>query len=596
MASSDDAHHSPYIFAPPRTVGELMRYFSAILGPESSFYWLAIIYGIGISLLSLATPISVQMLINTVANSGLTTPLIVLSFTLFGLLLVAVLLNALRIHLMELFSRRFYARMVSDIALRSIYALNPFFADQGRGTLHNRYFDIVIVTKRVPALLVGGFTLLLQSVVGFVLVSLYHPYFLIFNMLVLGLLYIVWLIWGRRSIKSALDLSHKKHATAGWLEALGESNGFYKKQSHVDKALDETDAYTGQYIKQQKVHFGHTYGQTLALLLIYATASATLLGLGGWLVIQSQLSIGQLVAAELVLSVVFVGVSQLGTYLTYFYDLCAAIDELSLFHDTALEDPPGVGEPLPEFCSLSFQRACGEARGRPTEFNLAIEAGTWVLAVAQNYSIQRLFSNLLRRHEEPQSGMVTYGGVDITAIAAHELRQEVIVLDKPQIVSMTVREYLEICLGRQDNKRIREAIALVGLEDTVAELNEGLDTLLMSTGWPLSIAETMQLKLAGALLSEPEMLVLNQLYDVLTDEVLERSLATLRQPGQKNKTTVVYFTNNRSHLRFDSYLYLGATEQHQLKSYAEMRRVAEERSLDEEGAVPRPVKPLGARA
>ena len=88
-----------------RSLSELYRYFLIILRPERSFYWLAIVYGIGISLLSLATPVSVQMLINTVANIGLTTPLIVLSLTLFGLLVAAGLLQALRIHLMDLFAR-----------------------------------------------------------------------------------------------------------------------------------------------------------------------------------------------------------------------------------------------------------------------------------------------------------------------------------------------------------------------------------------------------------------------------------------------------------------------------------------------------------
>lgn len=590
---------SPYIFAPPRTVGELMRYISAILGPESRFYWMAVIYGIGISVLTLATPISVQMLINAVANTGLTTPLIVLSLTLFGLLLVAALLNALRIHLMELFSRRFYARMVSDISLRSIYALDPFFSDRGQGTLHNRYFDIVIITKRVPALLVGGFTLVLQGVVGFILVSLYHPYFLIFNIVVITLLWIVWLIWGKRSIRSALDLSHKKHATAGWLEALGDSNGFYKTQLHVDRALEQTDGYTRKYIEQQKVHFSHTFGQTLALLFIYAAASAALLGLGGWLVLQGQLSVGQLVAAELVLSVVFVGISQLGTYMTYFYDMCAAIDELSLFHDTELEDPPGVGESIPDTSDLVFQRACGLARQRETEFTLEIPTGQWVLAIAQNYSVERLFSNLIRRHEEPSSGFITYGGVDLAAIAAHDLRQEVIVLDRPNIVAMTVRDYLQLCHGELDNRAILAAVELVGLAETIAQLPNGLDTQLEASGWPLSIAEAMQLKLAGALLSEPRVLVLSQLYDVLTDEILERSLDTLRKPVNGPPTTIVYFTNNRSHLRFGSYLYIGAESQRTVSSYAELRQIAEAESLEyraELNSEPRGDAPPGGRA
>ena len=112
--------------AQTRTLSELFSFFLSILGPEKKYYALAVVYGIGISLLSLATPIAVQMLVNTVANTGLTTPLVILSVSLFLLLGLAALLNAMRIHLMDLFARRFYARMVSEIALRAIYV--PFLS------------------------------------------------------------------------------------------------------------------------------------------------------------------------------------------------------------------------------------------------------------------------------------------------------------------------------------------------------------------------------------------------------------------------------------------------------------------------------------
>jgi ABC-type bacteriocin/lantibiotic exporter with double-glycine peptidase domain len=171
-------------------LSSLFRFFRIILEPERSFYGLAIIYGIGISLLSLATPVSVQMLINTVANMGLTTPLVVLSLSLFFLLLLAGGLNALRIYILDVFGRRFYARMVSEISLRTIYARNPFFDDEGKSALFNRYFDIIIVMKMMPNLLVGGFTIILQTVVGFILVSSYHPLFLAFNATILAL---IWL-------------------------------------------------------------------------------------------------------------------------------------------------------------------------------------------------------------------------------------------------------------------------------------------------------------------------------------------------------------------------------------------------------------------
>jgi putative ABC transport system ATP-binding protein len=136
---------------------------------------MALIYGAAISLLSLATPISVQLLVNAVANIALPAPLYTLSAVLFGLLLLAGLLSALRVHIMALFERRFFARMVAEITLRAVHARNPFFHDRRNGDLFNRFFDLATVQKALTSLLIGGFAIVLQSAVGLVVTSFYHP-------------------------------------------------------------------------------------------------------------------------------------------------------------------------------------------------------------------------------------------------------------------------------------------------------------------------------------------------------------------------------------------------------------------------------------
>ena len=543
---------------------KFFAFFRTILGPERNFYWLAIIYGIGIGLLTLATPISVQMLINTVANTGLTTPLVVLSVTLFVLLLIAGLLNALRIHLMDIFSRRFYARMVSEISLRSVYALNPFFGDLSMGVLFNRYFDIIIVQKTLPNLLVGGFTILLQAAVGFVLVSLYHPLFLVFNIVVIATIWVIWLVWGRRAIRSAIDLSHKKHEAAAWLEGLGGSNGFFKSKRHINDAIARTDAVTRQYIQQHATHFRHHFAQTLSFLFLYAAASAILLGLGGWLVIQGELSLGQLVAAELVLSVVYVGISQMGIYMAYFYELCGAVDELSLFLQVEQEEPEFGDEEFLGDSRLEFVNARGDARGTLATMNFAIPEGARVLAASEVYGVQEELNQFLKRHMPPEVGYVTLGGLDIRAIRAHTLRQQVIVLDRPNAIEMTIREFLELSGEGASAHTIVEVLRTVGLEATIAQLDDGLDTQIAPTGWPLAIPETMQLKLASAIIAQPRVLVLTELFDTMNDETLRRSLDRLQQNGD---TTVLYFSGRNRKIGFTHFLFLGIREQALFRSF-----------------------------
>jgi putative ABC transport system ATP-binding protein len=554
-----------------RPLGELLRYFFTILAPERKYYILAIVYGLGIGVLSLATPVSVQMLINTIANTGLTAPLVMLASTLFVLLLFAGLLNALRIHLMDLFARRFYARMVSDIALRAIYALNPFFDDNSKGPLFNRYFDIVIVLKSVPNLLVGGFTIVLQAVVGFVLVSLYHPLFLVFNLVIILLVWLTWVLWGRRAIRSAVDLSNRKHATAAWLEGLAASNGFFKTERHINEALERTDSVTNDYIRCHERHFRNHFSQTLCFLFIYAAASAALLGLGGWLVIRGELSLGQLVAAELVLSVVLFGVAQLGIYLNYLYDLAAAIDELSLFDDVEQEAPSPDEEALIGDAKLVFVDASGESRGMQATLSFLIPSGSRVLARTENHNLQRLFTNFMKAHDQPRSGYITLGGTDIGSVKAHNLRRQVIVIDRPNAVEMTIREYLLLSSEGATTDRMLNVVRTVGLETTVAQLEQGLDTPIASTGWPLSITETMQLKLAAAVLARPRILILNQIFDVMPESRLRASLDLLQS---ESETSVICFSNRYGNLGYDYFLNLAQAKQTLHRSFDAMLEAA----------------------
>jgi len=551
------------------SVADVFRFAAEVLGPEKNYYVLALIYGVGISLLSLATPISVQMLINTVANTGLTLPLVVLSAALFGLLLASGLLNALRIHLMEVFGRRFFARQMSDMAVRAIYAQNPFFTDDGRAPLFNRFFDIIIIQKYLPLLLIGGFTVILQAAVGFLVVASYHPLFLAFISVVIAFIWFIWFALGGSATKSAVALSHKKHKAAAWLQGVGASNGFFKSDRHLVHALRGTNDAAAEYIEQHRHYFRRHFAQTVLFLILYAVASAALLGLGGWLVIQGQLSLGQLVAAELILSAAFFGVSQLGTYLNYFYEVLAAAEEISLFQGVDQEAYRGDDQPVAEGpAALRFKAIRGDAQGRAGTVSLdfEIEAGAHLMARAASHGVQRLFTDLIKRHEAPKSGLILFAGADIMSSEVHVLRQRIIVIDRPTIIEATIREYLSMCCASGDAEAMVTAIEAVDLETAVSELPDGLDTKLSVTGWPLSTVETMRLKLAAAILSKPRMLVLNQLFDMLPENDLRRALDALSAD-----TSVVYFSNRSDPVGFEDFLLFGRNEQVRLRSLAELQ-------------------------
>ncbi|WP_294299870.1 ABC transporter ATP-binding protein [uncultured Sphingomonas sp.] len=535
-----------------------------VLAPDAAFVRLAVVYGIAISLLSLATPISVQLLINSVANTALPTPLFTLAGLLFLLLLLAGILAAFRVHLLALFEQRFFARIVAEITLRAVHAQNPFFNDSRKGDLFNRYFDLATVQKALPSLLIGGFTIMLQGAVGLIVTSFYHPFFLAFNGVLVLSLFLIWQFWASGAIRTSVAKSHTKHAAAHWLESVGGSNGFYKSSRHLAFAMDRSEAVTAAYVTAHRRHFRYTFAQTLALLLVYAIASAALLALGGWLIIQGQLSIGQLVAAELILSGVFYGIAQFGPYLESLYDLAAGLEELSLFWAVPQEATTSSGDG-PADGAIRLSRV--ERNGRRFDFSVA--AGEQLAAVAAP-GADRALSMLLKRHQAPGRGLVVIGGRDIAGFDMYRLRADVMVLDRPSFVEMSIRDYLTLAASG-DAGRMVDALETVGLAERLGGLPEGLDTIVSTSGWPLSVGELMALKLAAAILARPKLLVLSPLYDLLPTERIDAVLSQLR-----GDTTVLQFTRRPEGLARDGGLWLGAREQRRCATMDELVALASE--------------------
>ncbi|WP_188448735.1 ABC transporter ATP-binding protein [Sphingomonas psychrolutea] len=537
-----------------------MRWLAEIVGPDMPYVRLAMLYGVAISLLSLATPISVQLLINSVANTALPAPLWTLAGLLLGLLLLVAALSALRVWMMALFERRLFARIVAEITIRAVHAQNPFFSDQNRGDLFNRYFDLVVVQKAVPSLVIGGFTIILQSAVGLAVTSFYHPFFLGFNALLVLVILAIWLIWSRGSIGSAVALSHAKHDAARWLESVGGSNGFYKSSRHLDFAMDRSEAVTAAYVGRHRHYFRYSFTQTVAFLLLFALANAALLALGGNLILAGELSIGQLVAAELILSGVFYGIAQLGWYLDSLYDLIASSEELSLLFAIPQEPAVTVAGRAPVDGAVRLDGVVMDG----ARFDFALAAGEQLVTLTDD-GAERLLAMVLKRHIVPERGLVTVGGADIASFDMYLLRSEVMVLERPSIVEVTIREYLS--LASEDarssghSSAMLEALEAVGLRDRVARLPHGLDTVLAASGYPLSIGELMALKLANALLVRPHVLMLSQLYDLLPAERLVSVLARLREAG----TTVLLSTGRPEDITLDGWFYL---EPHRQRRFA----------------------------
>lgn len=560
-----------------------------MFGPERAHCWLAVIYGVAVGILTLAVPLCVQVLVSSVANIATLQPVVVLSLVLFVLLLFSGLLVALQTYVMDLFERRFFCRVTAEIVLRYLHARQGYLESINREELVNRYFEIMTVQKNLPKLLLGGTALMLQATVGLVVVSVYHPFFLFYNLALAAIVYLLVRLWAGRALRTATEVSEAKYRVARWLEELARANTFFKGERRLIEALDRSDALSADYIGRHTRHFRVRFVQILGLLLLYALASAVLLGLGGWLVVTNQLTLGQLVAAELILATIFAGMSRFGDYLEDYYELRAALDKLSYFSDMPLATEGGEAELPPGPVAVRFDRTA--VRHRTGEFVLefALTAGGTYMAAAQSSRLQKAFLDLLQRYREPDGGQLTLSGLDVLDCRPQALRDRIALVDGTGALERTVGEYLAVGEPSLSRSRMREALAAVALAETVDSLERGLDTQLGPTGYPLSRTETLRLNLAAALLRRPALLVITEVFDSVPSLQRRRILRYLRQ---QRAITVVFFTNRRDVEDFDRFLFLGVQSQPVFDTLEGLLR--HEESLADRETLP-PTRPAWAR-
>lgn len=531
-----------------------LKLANLILSGERQFYWTSTAYGIAISLLTLALPISVQVLIEAVANTALVRSVVVLAITLFILLALSGVFVALQTYVLEVFERRFLGRISAEITMRMTYADTKQFDTINSDDLANRFFEIDIIQQSLPVLLTGGLALIFQTFIGYIVVSFYHPYFFLFSLIHISLMYLVWKIANRGAIRSMLDLSKAKYETANWLELLVRHHRDFKSRSGIHFAADQSDRVTSNYIKAHKRHFIYTYGQTLGFLAIYAIASAALLGAGGWLVITGQLTLGQLVAAELILGAIFFGLSNFSYYLEIYYRLYAALYKLSGFFELSLEDhthhQPIASQWSP---SLKFDDVEIESQNRTYAINAEFPANSKTLIAPENIGLSNIFIDLMTNMRQPESGNIAFGNNDINDFNPHDLREEIFIISGNHLYESSIVEFLRFGNPTLSVASMRELLEIVHMHTVVNRLDNKIDTILATNGFPLTHSEVLRLKIARALAARPKLLVLSSDCDLLRPEHRQQILNYI---STLDNTTFIYFSHRLDLEGFDSYMAL----------------------------------------
>lgn len=506
-----------------------------LLRSEASDVAVVSVYAGAVGVLSLATPLAIQVLINQLAFGVVLQPILFLGVALLGFLTLAAVLRVAQRLAVEVIQRRVFVRAVADLAGRftrlRIDALDGRYAPE----LANRFFDVLTLQKATSALLLDGFTAALQAMVGFAILALYHPALLVFDVLAVGLVAMVLWPLGMGAEDSAIKESKAKYAVAGWLEELARHPLVFKL-GPGSLGSQRADALTRTYLGYRAKHFGVFFRQFAGMQAVQVLLQVVLLVSCGWLVLEGQLTLGQLVAAEFIVASALAGASKFTDKLETVYDLLAGIDKLGTLLDLPAELPGGLRRS--ERAGPAALALDGVSmRGEP-HWSLDVSAGDCIGIFGVSGVGKSRLAEVLAGARRAPTGRVLRDGRPTERLSADERFDEVAVLRTGAVVQGTLLDNLTLG-ARRPPDQVQAAVEAVGLAKVVESLPQGLDTHLGVAGEPLSESQVVDLLVARALLARPRLAICDSLLDGVTPAHRDRLLAVLREG-----TTLVVLTED----------------------------------------------------
>lgn len=476
-------------------------------------------YAIFAGLVNLSLPLGIQAIINLLQAAQVSTSWIVLVILVtLGVIFVGVL-QLMQIRIIENIQQKIFTRASFDFAYRlpkiKMSALRGYYPPE----LVNRFFDTVIVQKGLAKILVDFPAAILQIIFGLLLLSFYHPFFIIYGVLLIVLMYIVFKYTAEKGLKTSIKESDHKYRVAHWLEEIARSIVSFKLSGKTNLALSKNDQLVTDYLDARESHFKVLVMQFMQLIGFKVLVTFGLLVIGGALVLNQQMNIGQFVAAEIIILLVINSVEKLILGLETFYDVLTSIEKLGKVVDKEIEPQDGeiIDFDNKEF-NLEFENIYYEVPDKETpilqNINLKINNKDRILVNGTNGSGKTSLLKLISGIIQPTKGNVFVNNHSLVSLNLNQYRAHLgQTLEEETPFEGTLKDNITFGDPSISKSDLDWAIQSVGLSNYVKHLPKGLNTILRPEGKEISYTTAKKIILARAIIKKPKLLVLKEPLD-----------------------------------------------------------------------------------
>ena len=525
----------------------LKRFYNLLELDKKDVYQI-FFYAIFAGLLSLSLPLGIQAITNFIQSGRVSASWIVLIIlVIFGVALVGIL-SIMQLRITENLQQKIFVRSSFEFAARLPKIKSKELYYSYPPELANRFFDTMTIQKGTSKLLTDFSAALLQIVFGIILLSLYHPYFIIFGVLLLALLYFIFKFSFKSGLETSLKESKFKYKVASWLQEIARNNFSFRNELNYDFALKKNDMIVTDYLAYREKHFNVIKKQFTHLIIFKVIITGSLLSIGGFLVLSQQMNIGQFVAAEIIILLVINSVEKIIIGLETFYDVLTSIEKIGEVTDLELEDFSIVNSDIcynkisMEIENLTFKFPDSE-KEILNSISLKIEQGDRIVINGENGSGKTTLIRILSGLLQPTSGSFYVNDDTFRKINIKQYLSQigsVIYGEKP--FEGTLQENITFNDPSVSPEDIKWAVDGVQLTSFIKLFSKGLDTRIYPEGRQLSSSNAQKVLLARSIIHKPKILFYEDPTDTMDEKVANEIIDFIT--SDKNKWTVIVSSNN----------------------------------------------------
>ena len=478
-------------------------------------------YSIFYSLVSLTLPLGIQAIIGLIQAGIVSINWIILSAIVTVGVILGGILQVMQLSITEIIQQRIFTRAAFEFT----YRIPRFQSSSIRGIyppeLINKFFDTLNIQKGLPKLLMDFSSSALQIVIGLILLSTYHPFFITFGLALILLLTAILYYTGPRGLESSLQESTYKYHVAHWLQEIARTMDTFKRAGHTELPLEKTDALVQSYLKHRKKHWKTLIFQFSNIVGFKALVTLGLLLIGGLLVIDNEINVGQFVASEIVIILIVNSAEKLILTMEPIYDVLTAVEKISRVTNIPLEEDQGaimfkeIDTGMGASIDLKQVYYTSE-EGKTTILNnidVSIPSGARVVITGPNGSGKSTLLRLLSAQYEATSGTVSYNGQTAGNLNTADLRYNIgDCFLSENLFEGTLLE--NITLGRPEIELsdVEWAVSGLGLKNFIMSLPKGYETPVGPTATPLSSSLIEKILLARAIITRPRLLLVDDVF------------------------------------------------------------------------------------